>query len=74
MPEADRGTGRKFVFQAADASVTTELLWLSTAAAQSDLPALVGWLCSRSCEAPVLVMEPQRGRPRGGAGVRNDPR
>ena len=75
-PDTDQRRGSRLMGRTSrsNASVTTELLWLSTAAAQSDLPALVGWLCSRSCEAPVLVMEPQRGRPRGGAGVRNDPR
>ncbi|HYS10206.1 MAG TPA: site-2 protease family protein [Myxococcales bacterium] len=39
-----------------DASVTTEFPWLSTTAVQSDLPALLHWLCSRSCESPVLMI------------------
>lgn len=40
----------------AAADVIVEFPWLSTSSAESELPALVGWLCSKSCAEPVLML------------------
>jgi len=55
-----------------NANVTTEIIWLSTMAAQTELPAFLHWLCSRSCSEPVLMLVPELDRPGDRAQARAD--
>jgi len=72
--EPDQLLGSRLLGRAtrSDAYVTTEIIWISTMAATSELPALLHWLCSRSCSEPVLMLAPEPDRPGDRAQARAD--